>query len=81
MPGKTILNLAEAKEHHENLINELRTCKNLNDLDGELFATMQEIYWHINKVWNGRKMDQKDIDNSNDDKFDRLCNFPIDLKL
>ena len=76
-----IHNLEEANEHLENLINELKTSKNLDDLDGELMALVLEIYWHIYKFWNGRKIDQEIIDNSHDDKFDKLCEFPNDLNL
>ena len=76
-----IFNLEEAKEHLENLIDELKGKKDVSVLDGELMAAVQEIYWHINKVWNGRKKDQKEIDASNDDQFDKLCDFPVDLNL
>jgi len=76
-----IANLEEAREHIADLINELKTSKDLNELDGLLLATVQEIYWHINKVWNGRNLDQKSLDQTHDDAFDELCGFPKDLKL
>lgn len=76
-----IHNPEETKEHLEALINELKATKNLSALEEELLATFQEIYWHLNKVWNGRKTDQKIINQLNDEEFDNLCKFPNDLNL
>jgi hypothetical protein len=42
---------------------------------------VQEIYWHINKVWNGRNFTQEKIDSSYDKDFDNLCKFPDDLDI
>jgi Holliday junction resolvase RusA-like endonuclease len=82
MEKYAIFNLEEAKKHLDKIIEELRKSKNLELLtDGSLSAYFQELYWHINKVWNGRKMEQKDIDNTHDEEFDELCDFPKDLDL
>ncbi len=77
-----IHNLEEAKEHLDGIIDELKKSKNLEPLlNGYLNASFREVYWHINKIWNGRIMSQSDIDKSYDAAFDRLCNFPSDLEL
>ena len=75
-----IQNLKEAKEHLEEIIEELKKSKNIKEIDGELRASFLELYWHINKVWNARNISQENINNSTEEQFDEWCRFPEDIE-
>ena len=77
-----IYNLKEAKEHLVDIIRLLEESHNLEPLkNGFLRASFNEVYWHINKVWNCRNFPQKQIDDSDNDKYDKFCDFPKDLDI
>ena len=75
-----ITNLDEAIEHLENLVQKLKESQKVEELEGLYLADLLEIYWHINKVWNARKVPQTDIDNASEDQIDKWFKFPTDME-
>ncbi len=75
-----ITNLDEAREHLENLVQKLKKSGKVGEIDGLYLADMLEIYWHINKVWNTRKIPQIDIDNASQEQIDTWFRFPTDME-
>ena len=75
-----IWSLKEAQEHLDSIIEILQESHNLEPLrDGYLQAYFNEVYWHINRVWNCRNTPQRTIDDATEGDFDRLCQFPKDI--
>ncbi|MHC4758792.1 MAG: hypothetical protein ACYTE8_09055 [Planctomycetota bacterium] len=75
-----IQDLKEAREHLDEIIEILEKSHNLEPLTNEyLLAYFNEVYWHINRVWNCRNTPQKVIDDAQDDDWDKLCQFPKDV--
>ena len=73
-------NLKEAKEHIGEIIDILEESRNLEPLKNEyLLAFFNEVYWHINRVWNCRNISQETIDNADGKNWDKLCQFPKDI--
>ena len=66
-------NLKEAREHLDDIIRQLEQSRNLEPLrNGYLIAYFNEVYWHINRVWNCRNISQEKIDRSYNEEFDEL---------
>lgn len=76
-----IWNLNEASEHIESLITELKKGRSIRELNGYCLAWVQEIYWHLNRVWNARGVPQAKIDAESGELFDEWCRIPKDLDL
>ena len=75
-----IRNLREAQEHIGEIIDVLERSHNLEPLrDGYLLAFFDEVYWHINRVWNCRNVPQATIDQAQGEEWDKLCQFPKDV--
>jgi len=75
-----IQNLKEAREHLDSIIEILEKSRNLKPLrNGYLLAFFNEVYWHLNRIWNCRNLPQEFIDNANGDDWDKLCQFPKDI--
>ncbi|MHC4618003.1 MAG: hypothetical protein ACYTEQ_09640 [Planctomycetota bacterium] len=75
-----IRNLKEAREHLDSIIEMLEKSHKLEPLRNEyLWAYFNEVYWHINRVWNCRDTPQEVIDDANGDDWDKLCQFPKDI--
>jgi len=75
-----IQNLKEARGHLDSIIEILEKSRNLKPLrNGYLLAFFNEVYWHLNRIWNCRNLPQEFIDNANGDDWDKLCQFPKDI--
>lgn len=73
--------LKEAREHLDSIIEMLEKSNNLEPLkDGFLRVYFNEVYWHINRVWNCRNTSQNVIDSADkEEDWDKLCQFPKDI--
>ncbi len=76
-----ILTLKEAGENIDSLISKIERDGNLEELDGNHYALVQQLYWNVNQVWNARSIAQEEIDNCSQDQDDEWCDFPKDLEL
>ena len=73
-----LFNLTEAKQAIEQLIENMKSDPEYDF--GNYIVDMQNIYWHINRAWNGRKFDMTSSDLT-DEMDDAFIQFPTDLVL
>lgn len=66
--------LSEAKEHIENLANQMASNKAIDPQDFEV--QIAHIYAHLNRIWNSRDA-TTEID---DESWEAFSSFPTDIK-
>ena len=74
----TLFQLGDASNQLDNLMKELESA-DLEELDGELYASVQFVYWKLNRAWNSRHATLDQIDTATDAQQDEWAKMPEDI--